>query len=196
MSTSSSALTFRPATATDASFIARHVLEALHWEMYKEPLNEQQLAAWRELTAVAQQPGLLYSYQHATIALMDGEAAGLLVAYDGADYHRMRRDTFALISAFSGTEVEVMADETQSGEYYIDSLAVAPRFRRCGVGRALLEQAVAQVQHLHLSPTLLVDPDNPRAQQLYASVGFEREGEIFAFGQTYWRMIWRDRLKG
>ena len=103
----------------------------------------------------------------------------------------MRRDTFALISAFSGTEVEAMEDETQSGEYYIDSLAVVPRFRSRGVGRGLLLQAVEQARRLALRPTLLVDPDNPRAQKLYTSVGFHREGEIFAFGQTYWRMISR-----
>ena len=191
MPTPISPLTFRPATADDAAFIARHVLEALHWEMYQEPLSAAQQKAWRELTAVAQRPGVLYSYEHATIGLIDGEPAGLLVAYPGEGYHQMRRDTFALISAFSGTEVEAMEDETQSGEYYIDSLAVVPSFRNRGVGRGLLLQAVEQARHLALCPTLLVDPDNPRAQKLYTSAGFHREGEIFAFGQTYWRMISR-----
>ena len=84
-----------------------------------------------------------------------------------------------------------MEDETQSGEYYIDSLAVVPRFRSRGVGRGLLLQAVEQARRLALCPTLLVDPDNPRAQKLYTSVGFHHEGEIFAFGQIYWRMISR-----
>ena len=81
-----------------------------------------------------------------------------------------------------------MEDETVAGEYYIDSLAVAPTQRGKGVGAALLAQGVAQAAQLGLRPTLLVDPDNPGARRLYEAGGFRESGAVTAFGQTYLRM--------
>ncbi|MCF0235265.1 MAG: hypothetical protein HUK09_00840, partial [Bacteroidaceae bacterium] len=42
-------LTLRPAVPTDAAFIARHVLEALHFEMFAQPLSPDNQAIWDEL---------------------------------------------------------------------------------------------------------------------------------------------------
>lgn len=181
-------LHFRFATEADAAFVARHVLEALHWHMYELPLGEEQQRAWDELTAVCRHADVLYSYRHATIALVGDRPAGLILAYDGADYHDMRRRTFALLPAFSAMDVDAMEDEAARGDYYIDSLAVVPEFRGRGVGRALLERAVRRGRSLGLRPSLLVDPDNGGAQRLYAAAGFVRDDEVTAFGQVYWRM--------
>lgn len=181
-------LQFRPATPTDASFIARHVLEALHWEMYQMPLAPHKQAAWQELTPICQQPDVLYSYRHATIAELDGQPCGVLVAYDGASYHALRLHTFSQLSHFRGTDINSMADESQAGEWYIDTLAVVPEMRGRGIGRELLQQAITTATERQLQATLLVDPDNPKALHLYQSLGFCKRGEIFAFGQIYWRM--------
>ena len=131
-------LAFSPATADDARFVARHVLEALHWHMYDEPLNAEQRQAWDELTAVCRRDDVLYSYKHALLAKIGGEPIGLILAYDGANYHPLRTRTFALLPAFAGMDVDSMEDEAVAGEYYIDSLAVAPSQRGKGVGAALL----------------------------------------------------------
>lgn len=186
--TLSSPLILRPAMPADATFIARHVLEALHWEMYELPLSIEKHAAWNELSLVCTQPDTLYSYRHATIAEVSGQSVGLLVAYDGEGYRDLRLRTFSQLSAFRGTDLNEMADETASGEYYIDSLAVDPAFRGHGIGRTLLNHAIMMGQTAQLLPTLLVDPDNPTALRLYEAVGFEHDGEIFAFGQLFWRM--------
>ena len=154
-------LAFSPATADDARFVARHVLEALHWHMYDEPLNAEQRQAWDELTTVCRRDDVLYSSKHALLAKIGGEPVGLILAYDGANYHPLRTRTFALLPAFAGMDVESMEDEAVAGEYYIDSLAVAPTQRGKGVGAALLAQAVAHAAQLGLRPSLLVDPDNP-----------------------------------
>lgn len=186
--TNSSPLILRPATPADAAFIARHVLEALHWEMYTLPLSTEKRAAWSELTFVCAQPDTLYSYRHATIAEMAGQPVGLLVAYEGERYRDLRLRTFSQLPTFRGTDLHEMADETAAGEYYIDSLAVAPTFRGHGIGRELLHHAIVVGQSAQLLPTLLVDPDNPTALRLYESVGFVHEGEVFAFDQLFWRM--------
>ena len=119
-------LVFSPATADHARFVARHVLEALHWHMYDEPLNAEQRQSWDELTAVCRRDDVLYSYKHALLAKIGGEPVGLILAYDGANYHPLRTRTFALLPAFAGMDVDSMEDEAVAGEYYIDSLAVTP----------------------------------------------------------------------
>ena len=118
-----SALHFRPATADDARFVARHVLEALHWHMYEVPLSAAQTQTWDELTEVCRRDDVLYSHRHALLAEIDGEPVGLILAYDGAHYHSLRTRTFALLPAFAGMDVDSMEDEATVGEYYIDSLA-------------------------------------------------------------------------
>ena len=155
-------LAFSPATADDARFVARHVLEALHWHMYDEPLNAEQRQAWDELTTVCRRDDVLYSYKHALLAKIGGEPVGLILAYDGANYHPLRTRTFALLPAFAGMDVDSMEDEAVAGEYYIDSLAVAPSQRGKGVGAALLAQAVAQAAQLGLRPTTPLRADSTR----------------------------------
>lgn len=183
-----SPLLFRPATLADASFVARHVLEALHLGMYELPLNAQQQQAWEELTAVCRLEEALYSYRHALLAIRDSMPVGLVLAYDGANYHTMRTQTFRLLPAFTRMDVDGMEDETGSGEFYIDSLAVAPHMRGQGLGKMLLNKAVERGERLGLLPTLLVDPDNAAARRLYTSAGFRENGSVTAFGQDYLRM--------
>lgn len=181
-------LEFRSATREDASWIARQVLEALHWEMYVLPLTPEKWEAWRELSVLCGQEEVLYSYRHTTVALWGGEPVGCLVAYEGKDYARLRANTFGQLTCLQGTDSATMSDETQVGEWYIDSLAVSPESRGKGVGRQLLMLAVEQAQQRGVKASLLVDPKNKKAQDLYLSLGFERVGELFAFGQWFWKM--------
>lgn len=79
-------------------------------------------------------------------------------------------------------------DETCKGEFYIDSLAVLPEYRRMGIGRQLMKAQMEYGLRKGLRhQTLLVDPENPKAQRLYESLGFRYESDCYAFGQTYWK---------
>lgn len=181
-------LVFRPARVSDATFIARLVLEALHWDMFMPCLTSRQQAAWDELTLLCKQSGTLYSYEHCTIAQMDETPVGLLVAYDGGVYRNLRLHTFSQITCLDGTDVESMEDEAKEGEWYVDSLAIVPEVRGRGIGQQLLRRAIADAQERGLRATLLVDPTNKKAQRLYETQGFKSVGEINAFGQRFLRM--------
>ncbi len=176
-------LSFRPATVDDATFIAR----GFHMAMLYNDTPEEQIRLFGRV--ICERDDVLYSWCNTLIAEVDGIPAGMITAYDGSRYRAMRQVTMALVRQHLGVEFPGMEDEAVPGEYYLDSLAVMPAFRGQGIGRALLQQAIAQGSSLGLHVTLAVDPINTRAQHLYASLGFKPAGDLFIFGHTYWKMM-------
>ena len=178
-------VTFRPAQLSDSYAVAKGVTMALHLEE-----QEQQLR-WFE--QICRRDDVLYSWRNALLAEEDGQVVGLCLCYDGADYHETRLRTFALLADGKEGEEDNMdlahfEDETGPGEYYIDSLAVWPEYRRRGIARQLLMRQIDAGRKLGVvKATLLVDPDNPSAQQLYRECGFLHEYEVYAFGQIFWK---------
>ena len=73
-----------------------------------------------------------------------------------------------------GLDYSGMPDETQEGEFYIDSLAVSRNFRGKGFATELLKAAIERAKELRLPAVgLLVDKGNPKAEALYTRLGFE-----------------------
>lgn len=174
-------LTFRPATAADALFIAR----GFHTAMLLDDTPPERISLFAE--KICTRDDVLYSARNTTVAVLDGEPAGMITAYDGARYAAMRQLTLTLVKEHLQVEFPGMEDETEAGEYYLDSLAVLPQCRGRGIGRALLQKAVDEGMGRGLSPTLAVDPANKRAQRLYRSLGFRHVREIFIFGHIYYK---------
>jgi N6-L-threonylcarbamoyladenine synthase/ribosomal-protein-alanine N-acetyltransferase len=62
-----------------------------------------------------------------------------------------------------------------SGQADIQTIAVAPDARRQGLGRALMVALLEEARTRHAAEVFLeVRADNPNAQELYASLGFEQ----------------------
>jgi ribosomal-protein-alanine N-acetyltransferase len=62
-----------------------------------------------------------------------------------------------------------------SGQADIQTIAVAPAARRRGLGRALMVALLDEARRREAAEVFLeVRADNPNAQQLYASLGFEQ----------------------
>lgn len=170
-----------PARLEDAPFVARCVCMALHHEADSERLAH--------VAQVCRRHDALYSYRHALVAWMGDEPVGLCLCYDGARYTEMRRITFPLFShEGDAMDLDNAQDETQAGEYYLDSLAVVSQWRGRGIARQLIEAQLQRARQMGFHrATLLVDPANEGAQRLYASIGFRHHSDCYAFGQTYWK---------
>jgi len=84
-----------------------------------------------------------------------------------------------------------MDAETQDGEFYIDSLAVLPSYRKLGLGRTLLLRGLESARVLQRPAVLACAPENASAKHLYESLGFHEEGRLFIFGENYLRMVCR-----
>ena len=110
------------------------------------------------------------------------------MGYDGARLQELRAPLIALIQERLGEPFEI-EEETSAGEFYIDSLSVMPSFRGKGVGRALLAALRDKAfERGYERVGLLVDFDNPRAEKLYSSFGFERVNETTFLGHRMWHM--------
>ncbi len=170
----------REATINDVAMIASAVAMAIgDKEALRNYCGENYLSVLEDIAHV---DNTQYSWRRALVAEVDGKVAGAVVGYDGALLESLREGSFRIISAHVG-RVPTIADETEAGEFYLDSVGVLPEFRDMGIGRALVaamrDKAFSEG---HERVGLIVDYDNPRAEALYASLGFKRVGEKIFFG--------------
>lgn len=175
-------VTFRQATIDDALFIAR----GFQMAMLMEDVPEEHTRLFAE--KICEREDVLYSWRNTLIAEAEGSPVGMVTAYDGRYYRGWRETTLQLVKEHLGVEFPGMEDEAVPGEYYVDSLAVLPAHRGQGIGRGLLQHAIAQGHELGLKVTLAVEYDNARALHLYRSLGFAPDGNLFIFGHDYQKM--------
>lgn len=176
----------RRATPADARFISWVVLEAMdreHTEFASKPGLEA------VLEKICKREDTLYSWKNTCIATYGGKVAGALIAYDGASYKETADLTFSLISKALDMDKPNPGTETEAGEYYLDSLAVAPEFRGHSIGSILIQNALEEAQALGFTKaTLLVDSGKDYLQRLYGRLGFENGETVTFFGDEYIKM--------
>ena len=182
----------RSARREDAAIIAKAVAMAIGDEVaLHNYCGEEYIAV---LADMASRENTQYCWRYALIAEVDGVAAGAIVGYDGAQLYTLREGTFAVLREHIG-RVPTIIDETKAGEYYLDSVGVIPEFRRLGIGHALIEAFCERAfTEGHERVGLIVDRDNPQAEKLYTSLGFERVGTRLFFGHQMWHLQLTNRL--
>ncbi len=156
------------------------------------------------MTEICAREDTLYSWKNTLVAVADesdgllcgisgvssSEVAGSLTSYNGADYLTMRELTFRLAHEEFGWEPPIMDDETQAGEWYMDSLAVHPLFRGKGLAQLLFSQAFEVAEALGFTrASLIALASADRLVAFYESLGFRPDGHLNCFGHDYLRMI-------
>ena len=179
-------LKIRRATQNDCLFIAEAVVMGIgDCQTVVEYCGENYIEV---LEAIAGCEGTQYSYHNVFVAEVGGKVVGALVGYDGANLYPLREGTFSVIARYK-SEMPNVADETQPGEFYIDTLAVDPEFRNRGIGTTLLKYIVQWAGEQGFPEVgLIVDSENPQAMELYKRVGFEVCGTKNFFGHNMWHM--------
>ena len=179
-------ITIRQASINDAELIAYCVGSAIGEEAVQEHLG----ANWLDIIAeIARLEISQYSYRNTLIAEINNTPAGAVVAYDGARLNELRTQTLRVIHRdnpnFAFTE-----DETEAGEYYLDSLCVLPQYRKQGVATRLIDALCEKVfSEGHNRVGLIVDFDNPNAERLYTSLGFQRIKTRNFLGHQMWHLV-------
>lgn len=176
----------RKATKDDAPLIANVVAMAIGDDIARAYCGDNHQLVLKELVCMELSQ---YSYRNAIIAEVDGMPAGAAVAYDGATLSELREATLAHIFKHTGKEMIIKEDETDASEFYLDSLGVLPEYRGCGIGAKLILalKEIARTEY-HKRLGLLVDFENPKAERLYLSLGFEKNEEKSFLGHKMWHM--------
>lgn len=143
-----------------------HTLEDFHNTMLRLVLMDDSQYSWRNAFVAVDEEASPDDLEHAPVA-------GAIVGYDGKDLHRLRRRFQEAAMADWQMDYSNMDDETAEGEFYLDSLAVYPHYRKRGIASQLLNGFIEHAASLGLPAALLVDKGNPSAERLYTSLGFE-----------------------
>ena len=168
----------RKANTADANKIAKLMLFAMDKIVYDFIGEKNENKALNFLVELIKKDHNQYSYQNITIFENgNNEVVGMTNIYDGAELHKLRNPVLKLLKEKFNQEIHPQ-DETEPGEFYIDTIAVFPEYRGYGIGHKILdyiinEYAINQDKNIGL----LVDLDNPNAKRLYTNKGFIKVGE-------------------
>lgn len=160
-----------------ASHIASLIMEAMNTECCQNFAGPQHTLVdfHRMMTRLVAMEDSQYSYRNTLAATTsDGMLVGILVGYDGGHLRKLRQRFLEEALLAFGIDYTGMDDETESGEFYIDSLAVSREFRGNGIAGKLLSAAEKWAFGMDLpSVGLLCDKGNPLAERLYLKHGFQ-----------------------
>ena len=166
-------------TAQDfqALTIARLIMQAMNYDCCRyftgpdHTLDDFE----RVMTSLVLSEKSQYSHLNTLVAIDDdGRLCGMCVSYDGGRLHELRKAFVDAAKENFGRDFSGMADETSSGELYIDSIAVPEDCRGRGIATLLLNAVIDKALAMKLPAVgLLVDKGNPKAEKLYGRVGFK-----------------------
>lgn len=124
-----------------------------------------------------------YSFQNCYVAAEEGEIIAAVLVYDGAKLEELRRPVLEYVHQHFDANLNV-EDETQAGEFYIDSLGVVTNHQGKGLGSTLLSFLIDEIVDKNGKTLgLLVDKTNPEAKRLYLKLGFQvvEEKQLLGF---------------
>ncbi len=183
----------RQARPDEAPTISTLIMEAMNHDCCQWFAGPQHTLEdfHRLMTALVRRTDSQYSYLNTWVATAGEQVVGVCVAYDGAQLHTLREAFIQGAREAFGIDYTGMNDETQAGEFYVDSLCVAAPYRRQGIASALLCQAIRRGLELELPATgLLVDADNSDAERLYTRHGFVPQGTTTWGSHPMQHMVW------
>lgn len=179
----------RLATVGDAAAVA-----PLMWQAMPEVVrfwvgSADKAAALAFLTHWIAKKNNLYSFENTMVCMREDAMLACVTGYDGARLQALRAPLLAAQAARLQREL-VLEDETEAGEWYVDSLSVDASARRQGLGRKMLE-AFAQYAAAQGGTRLglLVDVNKKDAARLYARIGFVAQGQKMLTGGVYQHMV-------
>lgn len=173
----------RRAEVKDADKIAEYLLLAMEEIVYEFIDDKSHAKAVAFMTWCVKNENTQYSYQNAWVAEEENQTIGAVVIYDGAELNFLRKNVENYIKTVTNKTFHP-EDETQAGEYYIDSFGVNKEQQGRGVGSKMLSHLIQEYSLKQgLTLGLLVEKDNPAAKRLYERLGFKKVGDKMLVGK-------------
>jgi len=133
-----------------------------------------------------------YSYENTLVYEDEGKILGSLNAYDGGKLLKLRLPFLAYLTEHYQANNTGQGTETQSGEFYLDTISVNPNAQGKGIGKQLIKAGIDWAKQLgHHTVGLLVEQNNGRALKLYQNMGFVTQNEKQFMGGRYHHMVFK-----
>ncbi|MEZ7514661.1 GNAT family N-acetyltransferase [Flavobacterium frigidarium] len=162
----------RKATSIDAPDIAECLLLAMESIVYTFIGKNDSNVAYEFLLHFVAQEDNQYSYQNCWVVSNENQIIGAINIYNGANLHTLRMPIINYLKTNFNREI-IIDDETQAGEYYIDTLGIKTNQQGKGIGFMLLQFIIDKFVHKQNQTLgLLVEKENRAAQRLYKKLGF------------------------
>jgi ribosomal protein S18 acetylase RimI-like enzyme len=174
----------RKAKIEDSDAIATYILLAMEEIVYKF-IGEKSLEKAKQfLENLINKKANQYSYENCWVIEIENEVVAVAIVYDGAKLQELREPVVNEIKSMFNRDFNP-ENETEAGEYYIDSIGVSPQQQGKGLGSKLFQFLIDEyVYKRNETLGLLVDKDNPNAKKLYLKLGFEIVGEKTLAGKN------------
>jgi ribosomal protein S18 acetylase RimI-like enzyme len=174
----------RKATLNDSEIIATYLFLAMEEIVYRF-IGEKDPGKAREfMLHFVERDNNQYSWQNCWVAEDDMEVVAAVNLYNGAQLSELRQPVIEYLRSRFNKDFNP-EDETQAGEYYVDSLGVNPNYQRKGIGSKLLQFVIDEyVGKRNQTLGLLVDEANPNAKRLYLKLGFKSAEKKVLFGKN------------
>ena len=130
-----------------------------------------------------------YSHDNTLVFEEEGNILGSITSYDGSKLYEYRERLLNFIKEAYQIEDLKLEDETQVGEFYLDTLSVSPNAQGKGVGTKLIKASIEKAKNKGFSRVgLLVDLENTNAKRLYERLGFKVVGKKVLGNSVYEHM--------
>ncbi len=174
----------RKAKLSDSEIIATYLLLAMEEIVYKFLGEKDPEKAKEFMLHFVQTDNNQYSYQNCWVAENDSEVVAAVNIYNGAQLSELRQPVLEYLNSRFNNDFKP-EDETQVGEYYIDSIGVNTNQQNQGTGTKLLQFLIDEyVTKGNQTLGLIVDEGNQNARRLYLKLGFKSTGQRVLFGKN------------
>ncbi len=174
----------RKATLNDSEVIATYLVLAMEDIVYKFIGDEDPEKAREFMLHFVEKANNQYSYENCWVVEDTMKVVAAINLYNGALLSELRQPVIEYLRNKFNKDFNP-EDETQAGEYYIDSLGVNPNQQNNGIGTKLLRFVIDEYVNKHSQTLgLLVDEINPNAKRLYLKLGFKSAGRKVLFGKS------------
>ncbi|WP_165748476.1 GNAT family N-acetyltransferase [Cellulophaga sp. Z1A5H] len=177
-------MVIRNAKEEDAKEIVEHMMLAMDDIVYEFIGEDSKEGATDFLKHLVRKKNTQYSYENCWVAENEDGIIAVANVYDGGKLVELRAPVAEVVKLMFDKDFNP-EDETQEGEFYIDTVGVHPDHQGKGVGSKVFRFLIDEYVHKRNETLgLLVDKDNPNAKKLYLKLGFEIKGNMTLTGKN------------
>ncbi|TCD08192.1 GNAT family N-acetyltransferase [Pedobacter frigidisoli] len=182
----------RKAKPADAEEVAQLIIQAMGNLANKFSNTDDTIATLSLFKYFFSQTDNQYSYENTLVYEENSQILGSINAYDRGKLLELRKNFLDHLAHHNGLTNFNPENETQSGEFYLDTISVNPNAQGKGIGKQLIDAGINWAKELgHNKVGLLVEIDNEKALKLYQTKGFEIQKEKKFIGGLYYHMIYK-----